>query len=254
MFIDTHCHLDHPSLASRRSTVLSEARRAEIGKFIIPGVDPEGWGVIAELANREVGIFPSFGLHPMLASRYREGLLDAIEHYSCSACGVAIGEIGLDYTVSGVSREDQVAALRGQLRLAVRMGLPVLLHCRRAFQDLLRIVREERVREVGGVMHAFSGSPETAGDFIREGLRISIAGTITYRNAVKPPEVAARIPLDHLVLETDAPDMTPEPFRGRENEPAFLRATAEKLAEIKRISLEEVAAVTTANAERLFRI
>jgi TatD DNase family protein len=234
--------------------VLAEARRAEVGKFVIPGVDPEGWDGIAHLANREEGIFPAFGLHPMLASRYHEGLLDEIEHYSCSACGVAIGEIGLDYTVAGVSREDQIAALRIQLRLAVRMGLPVLLHCRRAFQDLLRIVKEERVREVGGVMHAFSGSPEIARDFINEGLLLSISGTITYRNAVKPPEVAARIPLEHLVLETDAPDMTPEPFRGRENEPAFLRSTAEKLAEIKRISFEEVAAMTTATAERLFRI
>lgn len=219
---------------------------------MIPGVGPDGWRGIAALAGAEEGVFPAFGLHPMLTSRYGLGLLEELEHYA--ARGVAIGEIGLDYTVAGVSREDQVAAVRGQLRLALRMGLPVLIHCRRAFQDMLRIVREERVREVGGIMHAFSGSPEIARQFIGEGFLISMAGTITYRNAVKPPEVAARIPLEHLVLETDAPDMAPEPFRGRVNQPAFLRVTAEKLAQIKGVSLEEVSAATTANAERIFRI
>ncbi len=252
MIIDTHCHLDHPALAARLPAVLAEARRAGVEKFVVPGVDPEGWRGIAELAEREKGIYPAFGLHPMLACRYHEGLPEELQRYAPTA--VAIGEIGLDYAVSGASREDQIAALRGQLRQAVRLGLPVLLHCRQAFQDLLRIVKEERVREVGGVMHAFSGSFEMAREFIKENLCVSLAGAITYRNAVKPLEVAARIPLEHLVLETDAPDMTPVPCRGRENEPAFLRFIAEKLANIKGISVEEVAAVTTANAERLLRI
>jgi TatD DNase family protein len=188
----------------------------------------------------------------MLASQYHDGLLEELERYITRA--VAIGEVGLDYAVSHVSREAQISALRGQLRLAVRVGLPVLLHCRRAFQDLLYIVKEERIREVGGVMHAFSGSPEIAREFIREGLRISVSGTITYGNAVKPLNIASTIPLEHLVLETDAPDMTPEPYRGRENEPAFLRVIAEKLAEIRSLPVEDVVGVTTMNAERLFRI
>lgn len=252
MIIDTHCHLDHPSLAQRLAAVLGDARRVGVEKFLVPGVEPEGWDGIAQLAGRGGGVFAAFGLHPLLAHRCHGGLLEELEVYASGA--VAIGEIGLDYGGDSVSRDEQHAALRCQLRLALRLGLPVLLHCRRAFQDLLAIIREERVREVGGVMHAYSGSLEMAREFIREGLHISVAGTITWRNAVKPLQVAAHIPLEHLLLETDAPDMTPEPHRGRDNEPAFLRLIAEKLAAVRGVSVEEVAEGTTANAERLFRI
>jgi len=171
-----------------------------------------------------------------------------------AARGVAIGEIGLDYLITAVTRERQQAAFRAQLRLALEMQLPVLIHCRKAFQDLLTILREEHAERVGGVMHAFSGSPEIATECIKLGFLISISGTVTYANAVRPLEIVRQIPLDYLVLETDAPDMTPEPYRGRSNEPAFLIETARKVAEIKGISVEEIARVTTANARRLFRI
>jgi TatD DNase family protein len=165
---------------------------------------------------------------------------------------VAIGEIGLDYTLADVPREAQIAAFRSQLKLALKCGLPLIIHCRKAFQDLLSILMKENVQKVGGVMHAFSGSPETARACIKLGLFISVAGTVTYSSAVKPLAVVKSIPLAHLLLETDAPDMTPEPYRGRPNEPAFLVETARKVAEIKGVTMEEVAAVTTANAERLF--
>jgi TatD DNase family protein len=166
---------------------------------------------------------------------------------------VAIGEIGLDYGYD-ISREVQQRAFRAQLRLAVRSRLPVLLHCRRAFRDLLVILREEEVARVGGVMHAFSGSPEIALECLELGLCIGVAGPVTYENAVRPVEVVRRIPLGHLLLETDAPDLTPVPYRGCPNEPAFLVETALKVAEIKDVPLEEVARTTTANAERVFRL
>lgn len=252
MFVDTHCHLDHLSLSGRLSEVLASARRAGVEMFVVPGVAPEGWQGIARLASRKDGIFPAFGLHPMLASRYSDGLLEELSRYARNA--VAIGEIGLDYAVTEVSREEQIAAFRGQARLAVRMGLPVLLHCRRAFQDLLRIVKEERLREVGGIMHAFSGSAEMAREFMKEGFLISFGGTVTYRNAVKSPEVAAKVPLEHLVLETDAPDMAPEPYRGEVNEPTFLVETARRVAEIKGITVAELAEATTSNALRLLGV
>jgi TatD DNase family protein len=252
MFVDTHCHLDHPSLSSRLDEVLASARTAGVDRFIVPGVEPGGWQAIARLAAREQGVFPAFGLHPMLASRYDEQLREELARYAQGA--VAIGEIGLDYAIAGVSRERQVAALRGQLRLAVRLGLPVLIHCRRAFDDLIRILQEERVREVGGVMHAYSGSLEIAHLCIKQGLLISLAGTVTYLNAIKSPRVAAGISLDHLLLETDAPDMAPEPYRGKVNEPAFLIETARAVARVRGIDVGEVARATTANAERLFRI
>ena len=250
MFVDTHCHLDHPSLFFRLHDVLASAGQSNVTKIIVPGVGPEGWDEIAALAKSLRGVYPAFGLHPMLAERYREEECDRLAAYAGEA--VAIGEIGLDYAIPDVSREQQLKAFRSQLRMAVESGRPVLIHCRKAFQDLLGIIKEEKVQRVGGVMHAFSGSHEIALECIRMGLYISISGTVTYRNAVKPVVVARKIPLEHLLLETDSPDMTPEPHRGRDNEPAFLVEIARKVAEIKGIDVEEVAAVTTRNAERLF--
>ncbi len=251
MLVDTHCHLDDPALAGRLSDVLAAGRTAGVGKLIVPGVAPEGWGNIASLARRGEGIYPAFGIHPMDATRCTPEVLAELAARLPEA--IAVGEIGLDYLYDDQPRDSQQAAFRAQVQLAVEAGLPVLIHCRRAFRDLLEILGEERVERVGGVMHAFSGSPEVAWACIRLGLYISIAGTVTYRNAVRPLEVVRSVPLEHLLLETDAPDMTPEPHRGRENEPAFIRETARKVAEIKGVSLEDVARITSENAERLFR-
>jgi TatD DNase family protein len=252
MFIDTHCHLDDPALFDRLPDVLGNARLAGVDRFIVPGVEPNGWGKIATLADARKEIFPAFGLHPMHAVLYEEEVMADLAHYAEEA--VAIGEIGLDYSLSEIPRDLQQLAFRGQLRLAVNMGLPLLIHCRRAFQDLLRIMREEHAEKIGGIMHAFSGSPETARECIGLRFAISVAGPVTYRNAVKPLELVRSISLEHLVLETDAPDMPPEPFRGKANEPAYILVTAKKVAEINGVSLEEIATVTTRNAERLLRL
>ncbi len=254
MFIDTHCHLDDPSLLDRLPEVLTAAASAGVGKFIVPGVGPDGWETIATLARERQGkgVYPAFGLHPMLAHLCTPNLLERLSRLAREA--VAIGEIGLDYALTGISRETQIEAFRSQLRVAVEAGLPVLIHCRRAFQDLLEILREENVARVGGVMHAFSGSPEVSLECIDMGFSISVAGPVTYRNAVKPLQVVRAVPLDRLVLETDAPDMTPEPHRGQGNEPAFLVEIARKVAEIKGVSVAEVERITTENAVRLFRL
>lgn len=252
MFIDTHCHLDDPIIFDRLPEVIGNARRAGIEKFVVPGVDPQGWRKIAALANANEGIFPAYGLHPMHAGLFHEGLISELARHAKE--GVAIGEIGLDYMLPEIPRELQIDSFRNQLRLAVKLGLPVLIHCRRAFQDLLRIMREERIESIGGIMHAFSGSAEIARECINLGFVISVAGPVTYRNAVKPVDLVRGIPLESLVLETDAPDMAPEPHRGNANEPAFLVETAKMVAHIKGVSLEEVAAVTTGNAERLLRL
>jgi len=252
MYIDSHCHLDHPALASRLVDVLASARAVGVERFIIPGVTPEKWPEIDRLASTTEGVSAAFGLHPMFADRYDGRLQEELSRYAADA--KAIGEIGLDYALDEVSRDAQKAAFRGQLRLAVRMGLPVIIHCRRAFEDLIQILREEHVCTVGGVMHAYSGSAEMARMFIEENLLISLSGTITYRNAVKSPLVASRIALENLLLETDSPDLAPEPYRGKVNEPAYLLETARMVAAVKGIDLEVVARTTTANAERLFRI
>jgi TatD DNase family protein len=252
MFIDTHCHLDDPSLYGRLPEVLDAARQAGVARFVIPGVGPEGWDAIMAIAAGDTGIFAAPGIHPMRAAHCSAEALERLAALCTQA--VAIGEIGLDYTYADVPREVQQQVFRAQLRLAVKAGLPVLIHCRKAFQDLLQILREEGAERIGGVMHAFSGSPEIAAECINLGFVISIAGTVTYGNAVRPLEVVRQVSLEHLVLETDAPDMTPEPYRGRDNEPAFLVETAKKVAALKGVSLTKVERVTTANAERLFRL
>lgn len=253
MLIDTHCHLDAPPLAGRIDDVLAAARHAGVRGFIVPGVGPEGWAEITALARQygpEVRV--AYGIHPMRADAADNEALARLAELAPT--GVAIGEIGLDYTVTHVPRETQQQAFRAQLRLAVATRLPVLVHCRKAFADLLAILAQERVEQVGGVMHAFSGSPETAAACRRVGLLIAATGTLTYRNALRPLEVIRQTPLDQLVLETDAPDMTPEPRRGEPNEPAFIVETARRVAEIKGVTPDEVAQATTANAQRLFRL
>ena len=251
MFFDSHCHLDDSRLRPRLPEHLAAAEAAGVTGFLVPGVDPDGWSGIADISQAFPQALPAFGVHPMHAELFTPQVESKLRQLSRTAS--AIGEIGLDYALPGAQRELQQHAFRSQLRVAAEAGLPVLIHCRKAFADLLSILQEERVQNFGGVMHAFYGSPEIARDCVRLGLYISLAGTVTYRNAVRPPLVAASVPLERLLLETDAPDLAPEPYRGGINLPAYLVATAERVAEIRGISLHELAGVTTANASRLFR-
>jgi TatD DNase family protein len=175
-------------------------------------------------------IYPAFGIHPMHAAVADDDNLSQLAERA--AAGVAIGEIGLDpsYTVP-LERQEQ--AFRDQVRLAVLLGLPVLVHCRRAFQRTLRILQDENAHQVGGIMHAFSGSPEMAREFIRLGFVISISGMLTRETAVRPLRLVRELPLDCLVLETDAPDMTPQRYRGQPNQPAYIVETLCAVARIK---------------------
>lgn len=228
--------------------MLQEAGAAGVQGFVVPGVHPDGWPGITAVAAENPQIFPAYGIHPMHAGCVNDQVLGQL--VELAAQGVAIGETGLDpaYTVS---LELQELAFREQLRIAVSCGLPVLVHCRRAFQRVVKILREERVDQVGGVMHAFSGSVEMAREFIRLGFAISISGTVTWNNAVKPLRIARELPLEHLVLETDSPDMTPERYRGRFNRPAWLTETALRVAEVRGVSLEDVARITSDNVRRI---
>lgn len=252
MFIDTHCHLDLPPLSANLSPILRRAAAAGVGRFICPGVAPTYWSGTAALAAAHHDIYPAFGIHPLNVDAETAGSLAMLESYLAAA--VAVGEIGLDYSEKSVDRSLQQDIFRQQLRLAAKYSLPLIIHCRRAFADLLRILAEETAGSCNGVMHAFSGSVETARQCIAMGLAIGIAGAVTWTGAIKPVKIVAGIPLEHLVLETDAPDLTPEPHRGISNEPAFLVATARKVAAIRGVTLETVALTTTQNAERIFNV
>lgn len=252
MFIDTHCHLDLPPLYDNLPQVLHKARAAGVDRFLVPGVAPEGWTTIRSMAEADSSILPAFGIHPMLTHLADTVTLRRLDSQLDDA--VAVGEIGLDYTVGEPSRDVQQLLFRTQLRMAVEHRLPVLIHCRRAFADLLRIMGEEQAGKVGGLMHGYSGSPEVARECIKHGFYISVCGTVTYANAVRPLRVVREIPLERLVLETDAPDISPEPFRGSANEPANILQSARVVASIKGIPLSEVATATTANAMKALNL
>lgn len=246
--VDTHCHLDCEPLYSRLSEILAFARQAGVTGYVIPGVHPAGWERIAALARNHEEVAAAFGIHPMHADLADDSILAALE--DVAGTGAALGEIGLDPAYS-VALEQQERAFRGQLRLAVSLELPVLIHCRRLFQRTLTILKEENAGRVGGIMHAFSGSPEMAREFIRLGFLISLSGTVTWQGAVRPVRLAREIPLESLVLETDAPDMAPRNYRGQPNQPAWLREVLVAVADIRGMLVADVACVTTHNAQRV---
>lgn len=250
MLIDTHCHLDYLPLSPRLPEILMSASSSGIDRFIVPGVEPQTWERIISLSRKDERIFAAPGVHPMHADRWNSEAAEFLQRLVPEI--VAVGEIGLDYLDGMPPRELQQAVFRAQLKIAKGAGLPVIIHCRKAFADLLRILLEESAGPVQGVMHAFSGSVEIARECIARGLKIGVAGPVTWNNAVKPVKVVQEIPLHHLLLETDSPDIPPEPHRGEVNEPAFLVEIARKVAEIKGITVEEVAGVSTESAKALF--
>ena len=249
--IDSHCHLDLEPLASERSGILSEAVAVGVGSFVVPGVHPHGWSGIAALAASDPRIYPAFGVHPMHADCVDDHLLGHLRQLVPK--GIAMGEIGLDpaYLIPMAVQE---RALRSQLRIAVDAGMPLLIHCRQAFQRLITILREENAHRVGGIMHAFSGSVEMAREFIRLGFAISISGTVTWDGARKPVRIATELPLEHLVLESDAPDLTPGGHRGEWNRPAWLTETAERVAGLRGVSPQLIATDTSATVRRVLRM
>lgn len=249
--IDSHCHLDLEPLVSRLPRTLADAAAAGISGFVVPGVHPDGWQRMAELGELHREIMPAYGIHPMHAVAADDVTLARLANLASG--GVAIGEIGLDPAYEP-SLEQQEYSFREQIRLAIRIGLPLLVHCRKLFGKTLQVLQEEHAGNVGGIMHAFSGSPEMAKEFIRLGFAISIPATVTWPNAVKPLRIASELPLEHLVLETDAPDMPPHCYRGRFNRPAWMAETAQQVARLRGVPLETVAMTTARNTLRVLRL
>jgi len=252
MLIDSHCHLDFPSLSSILPEILASAENCGVLRFIVPGVEPQFWDKIISLAAADSRIFAAPGVHPMKAATWNNSAAETLQKLIPEI--VAIGEIGLDYREEMPPRELQQEVFRSQLRLAGEAEIPVIIHCRRAFADTLQILEDEGIEKFGGVMHAFSGSVEIARDCISMGLKIGIAGPVTWDNASRPVKLIEAIPLEHLLLETDSPDLSPQLHRGQVNEPAFLIDIARKLAEIKGVSFDEIAAATAENAQALFNL
>lgn len=248
-FFDTHAHLDFPLLRERLDEELAQARAVGVGAWVVPGVRPDGWqALLATVANIPEAMAAP-GVHPLAAADWNEETAAALALLLDEA--VAVGEIGLDGTLSLPSPVVQERAFRDQVRLAIAARRPLLIHCRKAMGRTLEILRDEGAQRVGGIFHAFSGSSESAREALRMNFAIGLGGALTFTSARRGPELARSLPAEWLVLESDAPDLAPEPYRGQINRPAYLPLIAARLADLRGWSPAETAAITTANARRV---
>lgn len=254
MWIDTHCHLNDPVFREDYPAVIERACQSGIGRVIVAGYDLESSREAVRLAGEYEMVYAAVGVHPHDAKTWTPQAAEDLRRLLGEAKVVALGEIGLDYHYDYSPRAEQIEVFREQLRLAKEFEKPVIIHNREAHQDTLRVLTEETLGPAGGVMHCFTGSREIAKQCLGLGLHISLAGPITFANAHKLREMAAELPLEKLLVETDSPYLTPHPFRGRRNEPERVRLIGEKLAEIQGRPVETVRELTTTNAKRLFRI
>ncbi len=254
MLIDTHVHLNDDQYEDDIEQVIQRALDTGIERMVVVGFDRPTITRAMELAEMHSFIYAVVGWHPVDAIDCTEEDLQWIEELAAHPKVVGIGETGLDYHWDKSPKEVQQDLFRKQIRLAQKVKLPVIIHNRDATADVVRILQEEEAEITGGIMHCFSGSVETAKQCIDMNFMISLGGPVTFKNAKMPKQVATEIPLEYLLVETDAPYLAPHPHRGKRNEPAFVALVAEQIAELKGISLEEVAKTTTQNAMKLFSI
>lgn len=254
MYIDTHVHLNADQYDEDLQEVIDRALNSKVEKMVVIGFDRKTIKRAIELAEQYDFIYAVVGWHPVDAIDCTDEDLEWIEQLAAHEKVVGIGETGLDYHWDKSPRDIQQQVFRKQIQLAKRVKLPIIIHNREATEDVLTILREEEAQEVGGVMHCFGGSVETAQESIKMNFMISLGGPVTFKNAKKPKEVAAEIPLEHLMIETDAPYLAPHPYRGKRNEPSYVPLVAEEIARLKELPVETVAEATTENAKRFYKL
>ena len=260
MFIDTHCHLNFHQFDADRDAVVQRAWEAGVTVIINPAVDLATSRQAIELAERYPGVYAQVGMHPNDCADFGAHVLAELEALAAHRKVVAIGEIGLDYYWERVPHAQQWAAFEAQLDLAARLDLPVVLHCRDAHDDLRDVLRKwvpgAQMQRPGdvilGVLHAYSGDLDMAEEAFGWNMALSFGGPLTFRNAKDLHTLLGQLPLDRLMLETDAPYLTPHPFRGKRNEPAYIALIAQGLAEIKKTDVALVASATSALAKAVF--
>lgn len=253
MLFDSHAHIDDKRFKDDREETIARAAAAGLVGILNAGADMFSSARAVELAQKHPTVWASVGIHPHDAKDAREEDYDKMRAWCALPKVVAVGEIGLDYHYDLSPREVQRAVFVRQLALAREVGKPVIIHNREAHADTLAIVREEG-KGLTGVFHCFSGSVETAREVLKLGFYLSVAGPVTFQNAQKLHEVVRAVPFDRLLIETDSPYLTPEPYRGRRNEPAYVKHVAGKVAELRGMDVEALAAATTENTKRLFGI
>jgi TatD DNase family protein len=255
VYVDSHCHIDMPQFDDDRDAILSRAREAGIADMlIVGGVDAEGGHRRALSVAERLGCPVSAGVHPHEAKLADDAVYLELRKWADAGRIVAVGEIGLDFHYDHSPRDVQREVFRRQIRLARDCGLPVIIHTREADDETAMILEEEKAGETGGVIHCFTGTAELADRALALGFYISFSGIVTFPRAQNIQEVAARMPLDRLLIETDAPFLAPIPHRGKRNEPAFVVEVARKVASLRGTTPEAIGAAALANFKRLFRL
>jgi len=252
VLVDSHCHLDAAEFDHDRDAVIARAHQVGVARQIVPAVDAAGWPKLRDVCSRDPGLFSAYGLHPMYLDAHRDEHLSLLREWIERERPVAVGECGLDYFVEGLDRDAQSHYFEAQLRLARDFDLPVVVHARRAVDAVIAAIR--KMGKLRGVVHSYSGSIEQAQQLWNLGFLIGLGGPVTYDRANRLRKLAATMPLEYLLLETDAPDQPDAGIRGQRNEPARLTDVLAVIAQLRGEEAAAIAAATTANAERLFRL
>lgn len=254
MLFDTHVHLNARQYHKDRHQVIQRAFDEGVTHMVVVGFNQETIPLAIEIAEQYETIFAAVGWHPVDAIDLKEGDLKWIEELSTHPKVVAIGEMGLDYHWDKSPKDIQKDVFRKQIQLAKKLKMPIIVHNREATEDIIKILKEENAQEVGGIMHCYSDSVKYLSECLEMNFYISLGGPVTFKNATLPKEVAKNVPIDRLLIETDAPYLTPHPYRGKRNEPAYVKLVAEKIAELRGISYQELSEMTKKNAFKLFQI
>lgn len=255
-FIDSHCHLDFPAFEPIRMQEMADMHQAGVVACVVPGVTADTWGRLQQLADSEAAVFPAYGLHPYFLSQHQRRDLALLEQQLATQPAVAVGEFGLDYYLTELDRDEQQFYFDAQLSLAKQCDLPVILHVRKAHDQVLKALRQAQLPR-GGVIHAYSGSEQQARQYIELGFMLGFGGSVTYDRALKLRSLLQRLPLESILLETDAPDMPPSFVeQGQINKPSYLPQIASCVQAVieksHSLSLSALAEQTSRNADRLF--
>ena len=253
--IDSHCHINDELYINNPAEYVKDAENMGVFEFLVVGFDEKSSENALEIAKKFKGCFAAVGIHPSDAKKAQPGDLDKIRKLAKEDKAIAIGEIGLDYywdKDENVKKQQREYFIE-QIKIANELDLPISIHCRDAIEDCLKILKENPVKR-GGIMHCYAGSLEISNEFLKLGFLLGFGGTVTFKNSVRPKEVVANIPSDSYVLETDAPYLTPHPYRGKENHSKYLYLIRDQIAELRGISPEQVEKETNENFKRVFRI
>lgn len=254
MIFDSHTHLNAEQFNEDIPETIERAKELGVTEMAVVGFDAPTIEKSLELSQQYKEIQSIIGWHPTEAGSYTPDIEKRLQQLLTTPKVVALGEIGLDYYWMEDPKDVQDRVFRRQIAIAKEMNLPISIHTRDAMEDTYKILKEEDIRDIGGIMHSFSGDPEWMAKFLDMGMHISLSGVVTFKKALEVQAVAKAVPLDRLLVETDAPYLAPVPYRGKRNEPGYTRYVVEKIAELREVPFEEIAKQTTTNSHRLFRL